>query len=404
MKRKIAIITISLIAAVTASCGRKEEAAEKVPTVKGVKVQAVKSSQVEDYYEAVGTVRSKTTSVLSSKIMGSIVAVHVREGDRVHAGQLLIEIDNRDAQAQLRKAQAGLREAQEALEEVDRAIRAAESAKAAAEANKALAALTFNRYKTLLERRSVSQQEFDEVDAKYKVAEAEAGRAEQMLRSLLAKKNQALAKIDQAKADVANAQVYSGYARITSPINGIVTAKRADVGHMASPGAPLLTIEDNVHYRLEAAVEESQAGKIRLGDRARVRIDALGQNELDGRVVEIVPTADPASRSYTVKIDLITEAGKTGTQQILRSGLFGKASFLIGQKQAITIPQKAIIERGQLVGVYVVDQSGVARLRLIKTGKQYGDRVEVLAGIKDGDLIVVDNVEAVSDGSPVKQF
>jgi multidrug efflux pump subunit AcrA (membrane-fusion protein) len=400
MRKKIAIITISLIVAATAACGGKEEAAtEKIPTVQGVKVETVKSSPIEDYYEAVGTVRSKTTSVLSSNVMGNILTVHVREGDRVRAGQPLIEIDDRDVAAQLRKAQAGQREAQDALEEVERTIRAAESAKSAAEANQALAASTFTRYKALLERRSVSQQEFDEVQAKHKAATAEADRANQILASLQAKKNQVLARIDQAKADVASAQVYVGYARVVSPINGIVTAKQADVGMLAAPGVPLLTVEDDAHHRLEAAVEESQIGKIHLGDQVRVQIDALGDKGFDGRVAEIVPASDPASRSYTVKIDLPVEAGES----VLRSGLYGKARFALGQKPTMTIPQKAIIQRGQLVGVYAVDSSNIARLRLIKTGKQYGDRVEVLAGLNDGDRIVVENVEVVSDGSRVQE-
>jgi RND family efflux transporter MFP subunit len=404
MRKKIATIAISLIAAVTAACGSKEEAAaEKVPTVQGVKVETVKSTAVEDFYEAVGTVRSKTTSVLSSKVVGNVVAVHVREGERVRAGQRLIEIDDRDAAAQLRKAQAGGREAEDALPEVDSAIRAAASAQAAAEANKALATSTFNRYKALLERRSVSQQEFDEVQARYKAATAEADRANQIYQSLLAKKNQVLARMDQAKADVASAQVSLGYARVTSPIVGIVTAKQAEVGVLATPGVPLITIEDDTRYRLEAAVEESQIGKIRLGEQARVQIDALGSGELTGRVAEIVPAADPASRSYTVKIDLPAEAGKDGARPMLRSGLYGKVRFVTGQKQTITVPQQAIIQRGQLVGVYVVDQSSIARLRLIKTGKQYGDRVEMLSGINDGDRIIVEKVEAVSDGMMVRE-
>ena len=117
-----------------------------------------------------------------------------------------------------KRAQAGMREAESALDEIERNLQAAGSGKAAAEASLALAASTYNRYKALLERRSVSPQEFDEVQAKYKVADAEAERATRMLSSLVARKNQVLAKIDQAKAEVANAQVYASYGRVASPI------------------------------------------------------------------------------------------------------------------------------------------------------------------------------------------
>jgi multidrug efflux pump subunit AcrA (membrane-fusion protein) len=392
------VLVACAIALFNTSCGRRQETAtEKASPIPNVKIERVGAAPIDGFYEATGTVRSKTTSVVSSRIMGSIIAIRVREGDRVRTGQPLVEIDSRDATAQLQKAQAGMREAESALDEIERNLQAAGSGKAAAEASLALAASTYNRYKALLERRSVSPQEFDEVQAKYKVADAEAERATRMLSSLLARKNQVLAKIDQAKADVVNAQVYASYGRVASPMNGIVTARQAEVGAMAAPGTPLLTLEDDSHYRLEASVEESQIRSVQVSDQVQVRIDALSNEELSGTVSEIVPSADPASRSNTVKIDL-------PVQRALHSGSFGRVRFSSGQKQAITIPRRAITERGQLVSVFVVDESGTARLRLIKTGKAYGDRVEVLTGLSDGERIVVDRVEAVSDGSRVESI
>ena len=396
MKRIVQMSVMSVLIAVTLSCGKKQESAVANPTlIKDVKIEKVAPGTIDDLYEASGTVRSKTSSAVSSRILGSIIAIPVHEGDRVRAGQTLVEIDSRDATTQLQNATAGMREASAALDEIERNINAAQSAKAAAEANQALAASTFNRYKALFERRSVSPQEFDEIQAKHRVADAEAERANRMLSSLGARKNQVLAKIDQAKADVAGAKVSASYSRVTSPISGIITAKHVEIGTMASPGTLLITVEDDSHYRLEADVEESRIGRIQPNDQVQVRIDALGQGEISGRVSEIVPTSDPASRSHTVKIDL-------PPQPALRSGSYGKAIFAVGEKQAITVPQRAISERGQLVSVFVVDESGRARLRLIKTGKSYGDRIEVLAGLADGERIVVDRVDAISDGSRVE--
>ncbi len=403
MRKKWAVISIVSLAIMIPSCEKKEKAPiEKPTTVQGVKIETIKLSPVEEGYEAVGTVRSKTTSVLSSKTVGNILAVHVREGDRVRTGQLLIEIDDRDSRAQLQKAQAGLREVQDAQEEIEQNIRAAESAREAAEAGRSLAAATFKRYNALLEQKSVSQQEFDEVQAKLKVAEAELDRANRMLQALMAKKSQVLAKTDQAKADVTNAQVYLGYSRILSPINGIVVSKQAEIGALASPGAPLLTLEDNSHYRLEVSVEDSMLKKIRLDTPVRISIDALGPREFSSRVTEIVPASDPGSRSSTVKIDLFDEKGKSAAQPVLRSGLFGKARFPVGQKQVIRIPQKAILQSGQLLSVFIVDSSHIVRLRLIKTGKQYGDQMEVLSGLNDGDRIVVEGMERVKEGDRVE--
>jgi multidrug efflux pump subunit AcrA (membrane-fusion protein) len=403
MRKKIIMILIGLVAVGMAACSKKEETApEKIRTIRDVKVEAVQTSPEEEVYEAVGTVRSKVASVLSSRITGQILVVHVREGDRVRAGQVLMEIDSRDVAAQLQKAEAGRRETQEMLEEVERTIRAAESAKIAAEANRTLATSTFNRYKTLLERRSVSPQEFEEVQARYQARIAEADQAEEAHRALLAKKEQVLAKIEQAKAEIDQAQLSLGYAQIASPIDGLVASKQAEVGALATPGLPLLTVEDDTHYRLEASVEESQIGKIRTRDTVRVRIDALGPIEWLGLVAEIGPVADPASRSSIVKIDLPQKGDRARGRQILRSGLFGKAHFSVGQRQTLIIPQKAIVQRGQLQGVYVIDSSDIARLRLVKTGKQYGQRVEVLAGLREGERIIVEGVEAASEGSRVE--
>ncbi len=402
MMKKISMILIGLLAVGIDSCAKKEEPLpDKISTVSGAQVEILQNAPQEELYESVGTVRSKTTSVLSPRIMGYIVAVHVREGDQVQPGQLLVAVDDRDAAAQLRKAQAGLREAQEMLAEVEQNIKAAESAKASAEANRTLATSTFHRYQVLWERRSVSPQEFEEVQARYQARTAEAARAGEMVQALLARKEQVLSKVEQARAEVDNARLSVSYGRIFSPLAGVVTTKQAEMGAMAAPGVPLLTIEDDRHYRLEATVEEIQISKIHLGSPVRVRIDALGQMEWPCRVAEIVPAADPASRTSVVKIDL-PEMGKQAGRKILRSGLFGKARFPVGQRKAITIPQKAILRRGQLQEVYVVDSSDIARLRLIKTGKVYGERAEVLAGVHEGERVIVEGMEKVREGMRVQ--
>ena len=186
MKPKLAIlVALSSLALIQTACGKKPQAAaEKPSVVTGVQIEKIAASTVDDIYEATGTVRAKNTTVLSSRIMGTVISLRVREGDRVNAGQVLIEIDNREATAQLQKAQAGLRQAEQSVAEADQAGNAALSAKAAAEASKRLAASTLARYQTLLDRKSVSPQEFDEVKARACGAQAEADRAEKMLAML----------------------------------------------------------------------------------------------------------------------------------------------------------------------------------------------------------------------------
>jgi multidrug efflux pump subunit AcrA (membrane-fusion protein) len=368
--------------------------------VQGAKIETVVQKPIDESYEAVGTVHARISSVVSSKVMGNIVAMRAREGDTVKAGQLLVEIDGREARIQTQKSGAGLAEMNGALDEVERSIKGAEAGLTAAESNRRLSASTFRRYQRLLERQSISPQEFDEVRARHESAAAQAESASRMLQSLHARRQQVLARIEQAKADVASSRVYSSFSRISAPISGVVVSRQADVGYMASPGTPLLTIESGGDYRLEAAVQESQINKIHLRDKVRVQIDALGEQEFAGTVVEIVPASDPASRSYLVKVSF---SPPDDNQQIIRSGLYGKASFVTGQSEAITIPRTAVVERGQLTSVYVVDQSGTARMRLVKIGKTYGERVEVLSGLAEGEQIVIDDLDTVKDGSRVRE-
>jgi multidrug efflux pump subunit AcrA (membrane-fusion protein) len=395
--KRIVLVIFSTVMVI--SCSRKAEPEPSPAILSGLKMETLKSTLVDDYYEAVGTVTAKNSSVVAAKVMGNIVALHVREGDVVRTGQVLLEIDKRDAGIQLQKTQAGMREVQDALEEVERSIRAAESERVAAQANETLAKTTFKRYEMLFERRSVSPQEFDEVRTKYEVAQAQSERAERFLQVLVARQKQMKARVDQARADVANARVYVGYSRITAPIDGVVVSRHADVGGMAMPGMPLLTIENSSHYQLHASVEESQLGKIHLHDRAQVILEAMENEELSGMVEEIVPAADPATRSYIVKIGL---PGVDGKQ--LRSGLYGKTRFIIGQRKMLAVPQTAVTQQGQLVSVFVVDQSGTARLRLVKTGRVAGDRVEVLSGLNEGDEIISEQTTALRDGIRVREM
>jgi|APFre7841882724_1041349.scaffolds.fasta_scaffold00196_3 multidrug efflux pump subunit AcrA (membrane-fusion protein) len=391
-------ILIGCAAALFLSCESKEDFSKTAPVPQKVKIEKVQASPLEDTYEAMGTVRSKTISVLSSKVLGRIVSIPVREGDRVKAGQLLVEIDDREMKAQLQKSRAGLKETQYALDEIEKAIRGGEAEKKAADARLALASSTLDRFKGLFERRSVSSQEFDEVQTKNTAAKADADQASERLQALLAKKNQIIARIDQAKADTANAEAFLSHTRILSPIDGIVTTKPADLGQMAAPGTHLLSVEDESHYRLEALVEESRISRIHLGDTVSVSIDALGQKPMAGQVSEIVPALDPASRSTIIKIDLRAPDSST----LFRSGLFGKARFNTGAKQVLTVPVQSVLERGQLTFVYVVDPAKIAHMRLIQTGKRYGDRVEILSGLSERDQVVLEPLPAVKDGAAVE--
>jgi len=396
MRRNVFVLLV-LSAAMLASCWREKAApspGDEAPLVKA-RVESVSKRAINAPYEAVGTVKSKFATTVRSKLVAHVVAVHAHEGDVVKTGDLLAELDDREVAAQVQKAEGALAEARKAREEINSAVDAAASAQVAASANKDLADATYARYKGLLENSAVSRQMYDETEAKQRAAAAEALRVGDMFRSTSAKKGEVEARIEQAKAEVANSQVALGFTKITAPINGFVSMKHVDVGDLASPDAALFDIEDNEQYRLEAAVDEAQSGRVHAGDQAVAVLDALGGAELPGTVGEIVPTADSASRTFVVKLDLPKD-------QRLRSGMFGRLRLSIGEKEILAVPKSAVFERGQLAGVYVVAGDGVARLRLIKTGKQYDDLVEVLSGLNEGDRIVVDNVAEVADGCRIE--
>jgi membrane fusion protein, multidrug efflux system len=379
MNRTYAILPVIIL---LASCGKKEETtAQRTASAAPVAVQTVSVSQDEwpAVYEAVGTVRARTTLTISARTMGYVRELKVKTGDRVQAGQLLAELDARDMEAQIRQAEAARNEAHSAAAEVD-------SAAASAKANLELATVTFKRMEDLFQKKSISNQEFDEAAARLKVAQAGAGMA-------LSKQQQVKAKIQQAEEAVQSASIQRGYAKIYAPFAGVVTEKRIEAGNLAAPGAPLLVIEQAGGYRLEAAVEESRLSSIKPGTPVTVVLDAL-QKSIPARVSEIVPAMDAATRAFTVKIDL------PGIAQ-LQSGMFGRASFALGAKRTIAIPAGAVREEGQVASVLVAED-GVARTRLVTLGQRSGERIEVLSGLNAAEKIVFPRPAGLSDGARVE--
>lgn len=392
------VFLVALVGLPLLACGREPAHPEKTvepPVVRDVAVGAVAESALVETVEVTGTVKSRTTTTLSSKIVGPILALHASEGSEVKAGQILIELDDQDLAAQTRRAEAGLREAESAMAEVDRAIAAAGAAQAAAEAQRDLATSTLARYQRLLDRKSVAPQEYDQVAAQQKAAAAAVERAIAERQAVQAKRAQVLARIDAARAEIASTQVMRGYTKIAAPFRGIVTAKHTDVGGLAAPGVPLLTLEDNRRYWLEVAVPDAQVGGLRRGQSLPAAIEAAAFSGT-AAISEIIPAADPATRTTLVRLDLPAKSG-------LRSGLFGRTVVPLGRRQAIQLARQAVVERGQLQGVYVVGQDSIARFRLIRTGATRKDRVEVLSGLTSGEQIVLSGVDRVSDGVRIEK-
>ncbi len=272
--------------------------------------------------------------------------------------------------------------------EAEAAIVAGRQGVAAAEAQLALATATHERYSTLLEKESVSQHEYDAAEAGLKAAQAS-------LEQARAQAAQAEAKQSQAEAQIASSETALGYAHIAAPFAGVVTARHVDPGDLAHPGTPLIEIEQSGEYRLEAPVPESLIGSIRVGQQVAVAVDALGEDgPTQGRIALIEPAADASSRTFLAKVSLPATAG-------LRSGLYGRVFLPGGERNVVGVPATAVVERGQIRSVFVVED-GTARRRLVTLGESLDGRYEVLSGLEPGDSVVL-NPGDLADGSPVEE-
>lgn len=369
------------VAALFTGCGGSDthpRAASPAPAVP-VQVATVTSREWPDLYEATGTVRARTATVLASKVMAYVREVAVQVGDRVHEGQVLIQLDAQDLDANVRRAEAAESEVRGAFPEADNGV-------AGAKASLDLAQSTFHRMEELAAKKSISSQEFDEASAHLKSAQA----AYEMARARRTQLDSRLAGVQQ---EIRSANILRDYTRIAAPISGVVTARSVEPGNLAAPGAPLLTIEREGAYRLEASVDESRLPFVKTGQAVEVALDALDRR-LAARVSEIVPAVDAASRAYIVKIDLPAMPN-------LRSGMFARAWFPMGARQAVTVPAAAVMDRGQLQSVFVVED-GCARNRLVTTGKREADALEVLSGLSAGEKVVSPAASGVADGARVE--
>jgi RND family efflux transporter MFP subunit len=369
-KKKILISVAAIIAIIVLVVVWWYEASkppkESRPLVNGVKIAVLRPVEVNDYYETSGTIKAKTVSNIASKVMGTVTAVRVREGDPVTQGQELLTIENEDLTQKVKAARAAFEEASSAMQ--------------AAKAAKELADATYGRYKKLFEDKAISGQEMDQMENQKKVAELEYARHE--------------AAAKRAKAAFQEAKVAVGYSVITAPTDGIITRKAIDVGSMAMPGTILMVVEDVSAFEVDAQVDEHLVDKIKSDAPVAIVIDSIGAR-VKGRVTAVVHAVDPMSRSYLVKIMIPADAE---AYTLLKTGLYAKVLVPQGKKQALLVPAAAIVEKGQLTGVYAINEHKVVVYRLIRIGKDFDGFVEVLSGLDGGQQIIIEETQNAIDG------
>jgi RND family efflux transporter MFP subunit len=366
LKYLIAIIVLSILASGCRDRAQQGKEGAGGPLISGVKIIEVHPNPVDELYETSGTVKAKVISDISSRVMGAVTTINVRQGDRVREGDLLLTIDDRDLKERVNAAEHEYTEALKSLESTKQ--------------NKSLLDTTYMRYKNLFDEKAISEQEIDEIENKKNLTRLEYERAK--------------AAVEKAAAYLREAEINLGFTKIKAPFSGIVTQKKIEVGNMVVPGTPLMVLEDDSTFRLEAYVDEILSEKLRVGMPVKVKIDALGKETI-GEIYEIVLSIDPMSRTFLIKVDLDDEN--------LNTGLYGRVMVPIGKRETLLVAKESIVEKGQLVGVYVVDDRGSVSYRLVKLGRDFDGKSEVLSGLKSGERIIVDGVEKAVDGGVVQQ-
>jgi len=371
-----------------------------------------------------GTVTAQKSATLTTRVNGIIEQILVEAGDRVAKGDLIAKIDVRDIQAQTNQAQASLSQAQSAVNSARSAYLRAQSQETQAqaavqeargelreeEAELKDARLHQERMKMLYENGAVSKSRLDEANARLSSSEARMEQIKANIQQAQSRVEQARSQMDQAQSSIEQAQAGVAqakanldqssanldYGNLRAPFDGVITKKQAHEGAMAGAmagfGQAIVTVETVDNLEFKVPVPESLLGQVSVGERIGVKIDAIAR-EVGGEIKQIVPSADPKSRNFMVKIVLDED------KQVI-PGMFGRISLSTREEGTLTIPASAVIERFGITGVYRVvnDQ---AQFTTVTLGSQQGDQIQIHSGLEAGDTIILNPSSEVKDGAIV---
>jgi RND family efflux transporter MFP subunit len=352
----ISILTIALT--ILASCnGDKKETLAKEPAI-GVKVSGISSDDNSPFVSASGKIEAENSADLSTRMMGYVTKVHVTVGQKVNAGQSLVSINNTDLQA--KKAQ------------IDASI--LQSAAGYNSAKK-----DYERFVNLFKQQSASQKELDDMTARYEMTKAGLEGAKQMRNEVLAQFN---------------------YSNITAPFSGVVTNTFVKEGDMANPGMPLVSVEGASKLQVTAMVTENDITTIKKGMPVKVLVKSSNK-KLTGKVSEVSLSAKNTGGQYLVKINL------DKTDSSILSGMFVNVRFPVenksnvSQKDMVLVPESALVKQGQLTGIYTIGNENIAILRWLRTGKTFGDQIEVLSGLSADEKYIISAEGKLFNGAKV---
>ena len=322
---------------------------------------------VTEVDRAVGTVRPRTETRIEAQVTARILEVKVRPGDDVNRGDVLIVLDGSQLRSKVDQARQAVLSAQARRRQAAQAVRSAEAVFAEAEA-------AYERTRTYFQGEAATEQDMERARSAFLQAKAGVERAQQSLQ-------EAEAGVRQAEQVVEESRIALGYTRIEAQESGQVAKRMAEPGDMAWPGKSLLLLQTRGALRLESLVREGLIDRIRIGSHMKVSVDVLDR-ELEGTVDEVVPFADPVTRTFLVKVSLPRAEG-------LFPGMFGRLLVPVEEHEIVTAPREAVVRVGQLEMVTVRAGERWERI-FVKTGRVMGDRVEILAGLDGGETLALD--------------
>jgi RND family efflux transporter MFP subunit len=336
----------------------QDQPAGKAKPVRTLPLQEQTTLEWSEYH---GIVRSRNSVELIALVAGRVKAVHVKAGQAVHERDLLVELDSAEFHAR---------------------VQAAESRKAAAEAAKIDADHYFTRIQNLFPKGSATKEDLDTATARQQSAEA---------------------AFREATARVEEARTALQYTELRSPINGIIVDKKVNPGDFTMPGLPasagmpsgrvLLTLYDPDALWFEVSIPERLSSSAKVGAPVTVIIEPA-QFTLEGKFVEVMAGVDESSRNFIARVDLPPSS-------TVKVGMTGRARFVTGEKRVLTVPAEALVNRGQLDMVFLAE-GGRARLHLVRSGKRTSDKIEILSGLRTGEMLIVNPTESLRDGDSVE--
>ncbi|MCW5916646.1 MAG: efflux RND transporter periplasmic adaptor subunit [Ferruginibacter sp.] len=354
----LSIVILNALIFISSCTQQASNSAKELPEIP-VTIGQVQFDDNGKFLSASGKIEAVNSAQISTRIMGYVTSIKAEVGQKVKKGQLLATINSTDLLAKKAQAEAGIAQANAAF------INAKKD---------------YDRFKVLFSQKSATQKELDDMATRFEMAKAGLDAAKQI-------KNEVVSQFS--------------YSNITAPFSGVITSTFVKQGDMANPGMPLLSLEGQSSVQAVVMIPESEISLITQGMSAQVTVKSINK-KLKGRIAEISPSAFNTGGQFLVKIELDSQEVTVLPGMFVSAMFETKSKSVKNQNEDILIPEEAIIEQGQLKGLFVLSDSNIALLRWLRTGKTFGNQVEVLSGLKPGEKYVLKADGRLYNGAKVK--